>query len=47
MPDHIKYFNGNNQPCDVLIGPCCCGAWHFKEDWKGKIPNLTQYLKKK
>lgn len=40
MPVHIKYYNGNSQPCDLLIGPCCCGAWHTEADWKGKIPNL-------
>lgn len=22
----------SNEPCDVLIGPCNCGAWHTRED---------------
>lgn len=21
-----------NEPCDMLIGPCACGAWHTEED---------------
>lgn len=28
MPDGIKIFNGGHEPCDTLIGPCCCGGWH-------------------
>lgn len=28
-----QHYNGN-EPCDVLIGPCSCGAWHTeKEGW--------------
>jgi hypothetical protein len=27
-------YNACNKPCDMLIGPCACGAWHkIKEDW--------------
>jgi hypothetical protein len=35
-PSHWpKHFNGfSREACDMLIGPCCCGATHFKEeDW--------------
>lgn len=21
-------YNGNSTPCDMVIGPCACGAWH-------------------
>ena len=29
--DH--HYNGG-QPCDTLVGPCSCGAWHTEgEDW--------------
>jgi len=28
-----RHYNGG-QPCDTLIGPCSCGAWHIEsEDW--------------
>ena len=28
-----RHYNGG-QPCDTLVGPCFCGAWHMDgEDW--------------
>jgi hypothetical protein len=31
-------FNTSNEPCDNLVGPCICGAWHNEaESW---IQNL-------
>ena len=28
-----RHYNGG-QPCDTLVGPCSCGAWHLtSEDW--------------
>lgn len=44
MPIHINVFNGQHQRCDMLVGPCSCGAWHHIEDWKDKIENPKQYL---
>lgn len=34
-PDHWpKKYNACSEPCDVIDGPCCCGAWHcVEEDW--------------
>jgi len=30
-PDH---FNASYQKCDMIEGPCSCGAWHNKdEEW--------------
>ena len=29
----IVRHNANNEPCDALIGPCCCGAWHDLTYW--------------
>jgi hypothetical protein len=27
-------YNGSQEPCDTLVGPCSCGAWHTEnEDW--------------
>ena len=28
MPEGVTIFNGCNEKCDMLVGPCCCGAWH-------------------
>ena len=29
-----RHYNATNEPCDMLIGPCSCGAWHQEhEDW--------------
>lgn len=29
-----RHFNANSEPCDMLAGPCACGAWHDKtEPW--------------
>jgi hypothetical protein len=38
---YIHYNGGTNVPCDMLIGPCACGAWHTEtEDW------VQEYLAK-
>jgi hypothetical protein len=34
--DWPKHFNANTEPCDMLQGPCCCGAWHDLNEW-GKL----------
>jgi len=27
-------YNARHEPCDMLVGPCCCGAWHLAaEEW--------------
>ena len=29
-----RHFNANVEPCDMLAGPCACGAWHDEtEPW--------------
>ncbi len=36
MPPALKgkLWNADSQPCDLLFGPCSCGAWHnVKELW--------------
>jgi len=33
MPLAISVFNGQSSRCDMLIGPCGCGAWHKLSDW--------------
>jgi hypothetical protein len=32
--DWPSRYNACNEPCDMLIGPCACGAWHTEdEEW--------------
>jgi len=26
-------YNGTNEPCDVLVGACSCGAWHHEDEY--------------
>lgn len=34
-PKHWEpYYNGTNEPCDMLQGPCSCGAWHSLSEWE-------------
>lgn len=29
-----SHHNACNDPCDMLVGPCACGAWHsVEEQW--------------
>lgn len=29
-----RHYNASREPCDCLVGPCLCGAWHTEdEDW--------------
>jgi hypothetical protein len=32
-----KFYNACTDPCDMLQGPCACGAWHHQEEWPDKI----------
>jgi hypothetical protein len=33
-PEHWpKYHNACNEPCDMISGPCACGAWHKLDEW--------------
>lgn len=34
-----RYFNGGSDPCDMLVGPCACGAWHHAGEW-GKADHV-------
>lgn len=33
MPFGIQQYNACNEPCDMLIGYCCCGAHHDWDYW--------------
>lgn len=30
--DRPPRYNASSEPCDMWIGPCCCGAWHDGEN---------------
>src|SRR4051812_48128020 len=34
-PDGVfpRVHNASNEPCDMLSGPCCCGAYHSLDEW--------------
>ena len=27
-----RHYNGGREPCDMLVGPCSCGAWHMESE---------------
>ncbi len=31
--DWERVYNSCTEPCDMLIGPCACGASHIPECW--------------
>lgn len=35
----FRYRNGGEE-CDVLVGPCSCGAWHHAEEWSDHPDNI-------
>ncbi len=37
-----QFYNGSNVACDMIIGPCACGATHDIEEWLDKIKNLGE-----
>ncbi len=44
MPDDMRErFHNGQYPdaCDMIDGPCACGAWHNVKEWLGK---LLKYL---
>ena len=34
----VRRYNACNEPCDMLVGPCACGAWHYEtEPWVQQV----------
>lgn len=33
-PDNWPSFYNCNVPCDMLVGPCLCGAWHGEGEFE-------------
>ena len=40
MPEEIYLYNGNNERCDTMNGPCVCGAWHSRNEIFTKVNSL-------
>ena len=32
-----RFHNACTEPCDMIDGPCACGAWHSAKEWLGKL----------
>lgn len=39
MPEdtHGRFFNACTDPCDMIDGPCACGATHSAREWFGRL----------
>ncbi len=37
-----QVYNACTDPCDMLQGPCACGAWHHLEEWIITRKKLTK-----
>lgn len=37
-----KRYNGSNEPCDMWVGPCSCGAWHTQDEYDDLIEFLIE-----
>ncbi len=32
-----QFHNACTDPCDMIDGPCACGAWHSAKEWIEKL----------
>ncbi len=39
-----QVHNASTDPCDMLCGPCACGAWHHLNEWIIIRKKLTREL---
>ena len=44
MPDSMRghYYNACTDSCDMIDGPCACGAWHNAKEWITKLDKRLQ-----
>lgn len=40
-----RHFNASHDPCDMLIGPCACGAWHKATDWDDVLAHYNAEIR--
>ena len=38
---HIDFGTNGGTHCDVILGPCACGAWHQKDE-----PRIKEIMKR-
>ena len=43
LPPDIRLYNGGTR-CDLMFGPCNCGAWHHEDDTYNVDAIKRQYL---
>jgi len=50
LMDSVLLFNGQSTKCDMIDGPCSCGAWHslegFRERCRNAWPATVKWIKK-
>lgn len=44
-PETFLLFNACTDPCDMLAGPCACGAWHDLRSQLAKIVDVIEKAK--
>lgn len=35
--DYLDFGTNGGVKCDVVLGPCSCGAWHMKEEERTQL----------
>ena len=33
-PDNWPEYRNGSQLCDMIVGPCACGAWHQEQEFR-------------
>ena len=48
MPEKFwhKFYNACTDFCDMISGPCACGAWHSLKDWPKKVQDAIEAQRK-
>ncbi len=46
MPSSMqgKFYNACTDSCDMIDGPCACGAWHSAKEWIEKLNKRIESL---
>ena len=43
--DWPRHHNGVSEPCDMLVGPCSCGAWHQPGEFVLDDGRLVRFIR--
>jgi hypothetical protein len=41
----LGLFSNGGEECDVVDGPCACGAWHSRQEMVTKLENYFYFGK--